>query len=542
VLNLQTGRAHSPLPVNDATFGYTYPVIQYPHNPALGYGDAIAGAFVYRGNRLPQLQGKLIFGDITTGLLFYADLAAVTAADDGNPATLSAFQRIEFLWDNPRNPAGRERFDRMYEIVADTYRARGGPLDRLPGAATVSDLTGGGRADIRLAVDNAGELYVLSKSDGMIRALVATVSPANVPAITRAPLAQSIATGGSAVFTVEAQDAAAYQWKHDGVTIPGATGALFTVLNATVAHGGSYTVDVANAAGTSTSAAAVLTVTPTTAPGRMVNFSIRSNAGTGSQTLIVGLALDAAPGLAAPTLLLRGIGPTLASFGVLDALADPKIDLFRGQTRLAENDNWDALSGAAGLALQVGAFALTPQSKDAALVQSGLTAGAYTVQITAATPSGVTSAGGVALAEVFDASSPGAPVRQMVNVSARTQVGTGEEILIAGFTIGGTTARTVLIRAAGPVLSTFQVTGTLSDPRLTLFHGTTAIAESDNWQSSPELVNIFSATGAFPFNARSRDAALLITLPPGSYTAHVSGVGAGNTATGVALIEVYALP
>ena len=542
VLNLQSGRAHDPLPAQDSTFGYTYPVIQYPHDPALGYGDAIAGAFIYRGTRLPQLQGKLIFGDITTGYLFYADLAAVIAADDSNPATPAPFQRIEFLWDNPRNPAGWERFDRLYEIVADEYRARGGPLDRLPGAATVSDLTGGGRADIRLAVDNAGELYVLSKSDGMIRALTGTMIPANAPIIAKAPLAQVIATGGTAVFAVEAQDAAAYQWSHDGVALPGANGALFTLMNATAAHAGNYTVDVANAAGTTTSVPAALTVTPTTAPGRMVNFSIRSNAGTGSQTLIVGLALEAAPSLTAPPLLLRGIGPTLADFGVLEALTDPKIELFRAQTRLAENDNWEISSGAAALAQQVAAFALTPQSKDAALVQTGLAAGAYTFQVTAASPTGATGVGGVALAEVFDATPPGAAARQMINVSARTQVGTGEEILIAGFTIGGTTARTVLIRAAGPVLNTFQVAGTLADPRLTLFRGTTAIAESDNWQSSPELVSIFSTTGAFPFNARSRDAALLVTLPPGSYTAHVSGWGEGAAATGVALVEVYALP
>jgi hypothetical protein len=116
----------------------------------------------------------------------------------------------------------------------------------------------------------------------------------------------------------------------------------------------------------------------------------------------------------------------------------------------------------------------------------------------------------------------------------------GDNTLIAGFVIGGNTSRTVLIRAAGPMLGTFGVVGALSDPRLTLFRDTTPLAESDNWQSTSEIVNAFATAGAFDFIARSRDAVLLITLPPGAYTAQVSGVGAN--ATGVALVEIYALP
>lgn len=216
---------------------------------------------------------------------------------------------------------------------------------------------------------------------------------------------------------------------------------------------------------------------PAADPGRIVNFSIRSQAGSGAQTLIVGLALDSATNAASPTLLARGVGPGLVPFGVRDALGDPKLELFRARTRLAENDNWDPASGAATIAARVGAFALAPNSRDAALVQSGLAGGAYTFQITGVPPAGSSTTGGVALAEVFDATAAGLAARQMINVSARTQVGVGENVLIAGFTIGGTTSRTVLIRAAGPVLSTFGVTGALADPRLTLFRGTTPIAE-----------------------------------------------------------------
>jgi hypothetical protein len=127
-----------------------------------------------------------------------------------------------------------------------------------------------------------------------------------------------------------------------------------------------------------------------------------------------------------------------------------------------------------------------------------------------------------------------------VNVSARTDVAGGDNTLIAGFVIGGSTARTVLIRASGPTLSTFGVAGALADPKLTLFRESTELAGSDNWQSSAELVDAFAATGAFNFNARSRDAVLLVTLPPGEYTAQVAGVAAADS--GIALVEIYALP
>jgi hypothetical protein len=536
-LNLQNGSANLALPANDATNNYIYPVLQYPHSAALGYGDAIAGGFVYRGTRVPQLQGKFVFGDITTGQLFYADLPALMAADDGNPATLAPIHRLEVLWDNPRNTAGLERFDRMYEIVAGEYRARGGPDSNLPGSATISDLTGGGRADIRFAADAAGELFILSKSDGMIRLVGAAPSVTTAPSIARQPLPQTVAPGGTVVFTVEASsNAAGYQWKRNGNVIPGAHESLLSIANVNASQAGNYTVDVINQAGTVTSAPAALSVSAAATPGRIANFSIRSNAGAGAQTLIVGLAIDGSPAANGQVLLIRGVGPTLASFGVTTPLPDPRLELFRGATRLLENDNWDAATPAATLAQQVNAFALPMGSRDASIQETALPRGAYTVQLSSAT-AGQT---GIALAEIFDATPAGVVARELINVSARTQVAGGDNMLIAGFVIGGGTSRTVLIRAAGPVLNTFGVAGALADPKLTLFRDTTAIAESDNWQSSRELVEAFATTGAFNFNARSRDAVLLVTLPPGSYTAQVSSIA--PNASGVALVEIYALP
>lgn len=539
VFNAQTGLAHTALPADDAANNYAYPVIQYPHSPALGVGDAIAGGFVYRGTRIPALRGKFVFGDITTGELFYADFAEMAAADDGDPSTLAAIHSLDVMWASPREPGALRRYDRLYEIVVDEYRARGGRDTDLPGAATVSDLTGGGRADIRLAVDQAGELYLLSKSDGMIRSLSAYDPGLLPPAISRHPVNQTVAPGGTAVFSVEAgSDAVTYQWKRNGLVIPGATQPILIISAVSQAHVGAYTVEVGNGGSGAPrlSNPATLAVSLAANPGRIANFSIRSAAGTGAQTLIAGFALDGAASSREPTLLVRGVGPTLASFGVGRPLPDPTLELYRGATRLLQNDNWDRTSRAASLASQAGAFALPEGSRDSALVPD-LPAGAYTVQVGSAT-AGQT---GVALVELFDTTPATSAGRQLTNVSARTQVGIGDDILIAGFVITGSTARTVLIRAAGPALAPFGVTGRLPDPQLVLKRDDGSIVtQNDNWQSSPQMLEVFSRLGAFDFTARSRDALLFLTLPPGAYTAHVSGLG--TPASGVALVEVYTLP
>jgi mono/diheme cytochrome c family protein len=138
--------------VTRGTVKPTYPVIAYPHTNS--GGDAIAGGFIYRGTRVPALKGKLLFGDITTGRIWYAEMADVLRADDGDPATLAPIHELD---------TGLRR------LVEESFRARGGQGDALPGAAAVS---GRGRVDVRFAEDSAGELYLLTKSDGMIRQVV----------------------------------------------------------------------------------------------------------------------------------------------------------------------------------------------------------------------------------------------------------------------------------------------------------------------------------------------------------------------------------
>jgi len=124
----------------------------------------------------------------------------------------------------------------------------------------------------------------------------------------------------------------------------------------------------------------------------------------------------------------------------------------------------------------------------------------------------------------------------MVNISARNFVGTGADILIAGFALSGTGTKQLLIRAVGPTLAAFGVSNALTDPKVAVLTGAGAIiTENDNWEAA--LAATFSQVGAFPLSIGSRDAALLVTLSAGaSFTVQVSGV---NGTTGEALIEIY---
>jgi len=150
------------------------------------------------------------------------------------------------------------------------------------------------------------------------------------------------------------------------------------------------------------------------------------------------------------------------------------------------------------------------------------------------------------LVEVYDATPAGTftlSSPRLTNLSARVQVGTGANGVFAGFVIGGTGNETVLIRASGPALalSPFKLTGTLPDPQLTLTNvgvsPNVVITTNAGWGGSASIVNAASAVGAFPWSSTSsKDSAILVTLPPGNYTAGVAGASGDS---GIALVEIY---
>lgn len=366
--------------------------------------------------------------------------------------------------------------------------------------------------------------------------------PNTAPVIATQPSSTVVATGGSTTLSVVAdgQDTLTFQWFFNGTPIAGATQSSYTLNNLSASQAGNYTVVITNSLGSVTSSVATVSVASASDLGHIINLSARAVAGTGSKTLIVGLIIDGGSGN--KPLLIRGVGPTLANYSVPGFLPDPALTLFNGGGgTIATNDNWSSDPLVPNLMTQVGAFAFTgPTSKDAAM-SANLSGGAYTVHVTSSTtaPNG----SGVALAEFYDASpvyTSGTP--RLVNISARSQVGQGGDVLIAGFVIAGSTPVRVLIRGVGPGLSQYGVDGVLADPKLTLRKlSGELIQENDNCGASTNLSEVQAAmasANAFALGANSKDAVIVVSLQPGAYTAVVAGV---NDTTGVALAEVYEL-
>jgi hypothetical protein len=373
----------------------------------------------------------------------------------------------------------------------------------------------------------------------------ALTGPVSGPQILAQPQPQMVAVGGTATFSVElaGADGATYQWRKDGVAITGATARTLTVSQVTAASAGSYDVVITVAGAQQTSTAARLTVGTGTLPppnapvARIANLSIRTAAGNGPQTLIVGFVIGGPGTSGAKPLLIRGVGPTLTGFGVENAINDPRIELYDGaQRKLLENDNWPANDAA--VFTRLGAFALAPGSRDAALYSANLSPASYSAQV-----SGAAGTSGIVLAEIYDASDSAAlsgTTPRLVNVSARAVSGAGGDVLIAGFVITGPGEKRILIRGIGPTLGAFGVTGVLENPRLALFNSAEVrLQENDDWGGADTMTAAFDSVGAFRLERASRDAALLTTLQPGSYTVQVGGV---NNTTGVALVEIYEVP
>jgi len=306
------------------------------------------------------------------------------------------------------------------------------------------------------------------------------------------------------------------------------------------------------------------------APSGLSNIATRGLVLTGDNVLIGGFIIQ---GTVPKTVLIRARGPSMsgAPFFVPGTLGDPFLQIFSGSTMIAQNNDWatsDPLCASTGFTCgeptEISATGLDPcranpgQStspagctQEAAILIT-LPPGAYT-----AIESGVGGATGVGLIEVFEVDGGASPAK-LINISTRGRVDIGDNVMIGGFIIIGTSPQTVLLRARGPSMSgaPFFVPGTLANPSLQLFSGQTAIAQNNDWQTSDPLcgnmgfvcggANEITATGLDPCVANpgqttaplgcGQESAILITLAPGGYTAILSGLGGG---TGVGLIEVF---
>lgn len=402
----------------------------------------------------------------------------------------------------------------------------------------VSGATGATLALPNVQVSDSGNYtVVVTNLAGLVTSNPAslTVNAAG-PTITTQPQSQQLSVGANATLSVSATGAGlSYQWKKNGSPLAGATAATHALGAASGDTMGFYSVTVFNATGATESSVATLTVN-TGGASRLVNVSTRGYVPPGG-ALTPGFVLQ---GSATKTVVIRGVGPTLGSFGVGDTLADPIMDVIPlgGATAVATNDNWGGTSALRDAFAQVGAFPLAAATSADASVETKLTAvGAtgYTVRITSKSA----STGGIALAEVYDEEAITAPVR-LVNVSTSGFVGTGDRALVPGFFIGGTAPKRLLIRAVGPGLAQFGVTGVLADPQLSIapLGKDFVVAVNDNWGGSSALQAAFAQAAAFALPSGSNDAAIVLQLPPGGYTVVVSGVG---STSGTALVEIYDL-
>lgn len=369
------------------------------------------------------------------------------------------------------------------------------------------------------------------------------------PGITSQPTAMAVDAGSSANFSVTATgtDPLTYQWTKGGVAISGATSASYTISSTAATDAGDYTVTVTNSVGSVTSTTATLTVNTVTDPDpdpdpepetnvtRITNLSTRTKVGGDAGTPVIGLVVS---GTGSKSLIARAVGPTLGNYGVSGFLTDPELKLQRSSDNIAVayNDNWYLAPNRDDLvakSVPVGAFALETNSADAAWF-GNLPSGGYTAPIQD------DRGEGIVLLEVYDAGAS-SDSAQLSNASTRAWVGTDDSILITGFVLSGTESRQVLLRAVGPTLADFGVSGVLADPSASLYSGNTLLQTNDNWSSATNSAAITTAAttaGAFALPSGSTDSALLVDLAPGAYTLQVSGVGA---TTGTALVEVYLL-
>ncbi len=537
-------------------------------------GTALQLGFAITGSKGPAASwtvggsvppGLTFSGGVTSGTINITNLVlgGTPTAAGSYTVTLRAWERIN------AGAAGSVVYSYVINVTGGTASV-GPTLTSQPSAQTVAaggtatftvaatgtpaptyqwrkdgvDLAGATSATLVLtnvAASAAGTYtVVVANSAGVVTssaaALVVTTPTPAGPVITTQPRSQLLELGGTGTLSVTATGTGlTYQWRKDGTALAGATAPSYALSAADAATMGFYSVEVTGSGVTTRSEVAIVTVA-VGGTSRLVNVSTRGYVPAGG-SLTPGFVLQ---GSATKALVIRAVGPTLGAFGVGGALADPVMDVIPlgTTTAIATNDNWGgsaALSAAFG---KVGAFALAASSSQDASVETALPASGatgYTVRIASKLP----DAAGVALAEVYDEEALNAPVR-LVNVSTSGFVGTGDQALVPGFVIGGTAPKPLLIRAVGPGLAQFGVTGTLADPQLSLvpLGRDFAVAANDNWAGDATLAAAATAAGAFALPAASADAVVLVRLPPGGYTVVVSGVGA---TVGHALVEIYDL-
>jgi hypothetical protein len=258
-------------------------------------------------------------------------------------------------------------------------------------------------------------------------------------------------------------------------------------------------------------------------PGsHLANISTRMRVDAGDNVLIAGFIVQ---GTENKRIIIRGIGPSLAAFGVGDPLRDPTLELNANGTGLIATNNNGPDNSNAGEIIASGLAPLNPAESTLLL---SVAPGSYTAVLR-----GQGGSTGIGLIEVFDLDTNGSA--SVVNISTRGFILTGENVMIGGLIVTGNDSSQLVLRGIGPSLADFGVPDVLADPRLELHDGNGALIQANNdWRETQEAA--LQSTGLAP--TKDLESAILITVPPGNYTAVLKGADGG---TGNGLVEVYKL-
>jgi hypothetical protein len=260
---------------------------------------------------------------------------------------------------------------------------------------------------------------------------------------------------------------------------------------------------------------------PEPGKGQPLNIATRLQIQSGDNVLVAGFIITGPAGVT-KKVLIRGIGPSLANFGVAGSIPDPLLELHKADGTVVTNDNWQ--QGANAAQIPAG---FAPSSSLESAIYTDLGPGNYTAIL-----KGAHNETGVALAEVYDFETASAV--KLANIATRGFVNTGDNVMIGGFIIGGTEPANVLVRAIGPSLTQFGVQGALQATTLELHDSNGSVIGNEGWRNTQEAE--ITATTIPPSN--DNEAAILATLVPGNYTAVVRGK---NNTTGIAVVEAYNL-
>lgn len=496
---------------------------------------------------------QVFFANTIYGRAWGSNVLAVTLYDNENTARVVEADLIvnkNFLWDSYRGSLVGTAEDLRRVLLHEFGHVLG--LDHPDQARPVQNVN---------AIMNS----VISDTDALTPDDIAGVTylyntSFTRPTITRQPTNQTATVAGTAQLTVAVDnqdppvpdDFHSYHWyfKATGET---EYEQLFTLIEpgslsfniAQLDDAGTYQFRAITPDAVVTSTPVTLSVNPVTAnpAARLSNLSTRGTGGSSDRAMIVGFVVT---GSRSKSVLLRAAGPGLATFGVPGILPDPQLVLkdSSGVTIASSTAIWDQSDNVADIraaAARVGAFAFADGTHDAALLLT-LAPGTYTAA--AASPS---RSVGTVLIEAYDADVAPDSSSRLANLSTRGYVTTDSNTLIAGFTVAGPGPRNYLVRIGGDTLIRFGVAGTLDDPYLSLYSGQTLVREKDDWDSpasaQPALRSAFTSVGAFTFADR-QEPAMIVTLPPGSYSAKATGLtNNGSTSpVGNAIIEIYELP